>query len=243
MFKPTQSQALVVQVEPFTQDSLQAALPVNIPISKEMVDKINNILTNEDIAESFRENLIGFASVLSTPNASISGYINAVKFNSFVIMDYSYRKAWEYTFPDKYKDLVAKGATSKEIASHVASYRRGQMVTKVAEQALVPSYIYNQVFFQEAINTQVSIMRDEDVLPRDRIAAAESVLKYTQVPDSMVGNKSELQEKGLSIIDKLATSMDKLVSMQQEMIESKQLTVLNVAKSKIYEGEYYEHGE
>ena len=240
MFKPIQSQALVVQVEPFTQDSLQAALPVNIPISKEMVDKINNILTNEDIAESFRENLIGFASVLSTPNASISGYINAVKFNSFVIMDYSYRKAWEHTFPDKYKDLVAKGATSKEIASHVASYRRGQMVTKVAEQALVPSYIYNQVFFQEAINTQVSIMRDEDVLPRDRIAAAESVLKYTQVPDSMVGNKSELQEKGLSIIDKLATSMDKLVSMQQEMIESKQLTVLNVAKSRIYEGDYME---
>ena len=141
---------------------------------------------------------------------------------------------------EHHKDLVAKGATSKEIASHVASYRRGQMVTKVAEQALVPSYIYNQVFFQEAINTQVSIMRDEDVLPRDRIAAAESVLKYTQVPDSMVGNKSELQEKGLSIIDKLATSMDKLVSMQQEMIESKQLTVLNVAKSKIYEGSYTE---
>ena len=239
MFK-TKSQDLVVRVEPFTHESLQSALPVNVPITDEMLDNINNIMLNPDIAEAFRENLIGFASVLATPNASFSSYINAVKFNSFVIMDYTYRKAWEFTFPDRYKELVAQGATQKDIAAHVASYRRGKMVTKVAEQALVPSYIYNQVFFQEAINTQVSIMRDEDVLPRDRIAAAESVLKYTQVPDSMLGNKAELQEKGLSIIDKLASSMNQLVSMQQDLIENKKLTVLNVAKSKIYEGEFHE---
>jgi hypothetical protein len=54
----------------------------------------------------------------------------------------------------------------------------------------------------------------------------------------MLGNKAELQEKGLSIIDKLASSMNQLVSMQQDLIESKKLTVLTVAKSKCYEGEY-----
>ena len=43
---------------------------------------------------------------------------------------------------------------------------------------MVPSWVLNQDIFQEAINTQASLMRDPDVSPKVRSDAANSLLTH-----------------------------------------------------------------
>ena len=227
-----------VQVDTFTKESLQKLLPVKVAISDELLDKINDITTNGDMAEYYKENLLTFSTVLSLPNVSMSAYINAVQFVSLVLNDHSYTKAWARVFPDRYQRLLDQGVPAKDIQGHVTGYRKTKIVTKIMEQALVPSYLYNMSLFQEAINTQASIMRDERALNKDRIAAADSVLKYTQIPEHLITNKQEIVDKGMSIIELLANSVNSLAEAQRDSIKSNTFTVRQIAESKIIEGDF-----
>lgn len=240
MFKNKETKPIAIQLKAFTKETLQQELPVKVRITDEMLDNVNNILLDEANAEIYKQSMVSFASVLGQPNIQVHHYFNAVRFVTFVMLDYTYLDAWRHTFPDRYQAILDKGGTLKDVHSHVTAYRKTKIVSKILEQALVPSYIYNQALFQEAINTQASIMRDVKALNKDRIAAADSVLKYTQIPEALVANRSEVAAQGASIIEKLADSINKLAATQQRMIIDSTSSAKDIAHSRIYEGEYEE---
>ena len=223
----------VRQVVPFTAATLKEALPVAISIGEDTVGYVNRMLEDATVGDSFREGLLTYSEALKLPHVTFDKYAAAVTYTSFVLCGYSYTGAYEATFPDKVAKLREAGASNSVIASHAAAYKKGKLVSRVLEQAIVPHWVYNQGLFQEALETQADIMRDVGVSARDRVAAAESVLKYTQIPASLVSNKEEVGVQGASVVEKLLEGMARLTEAQTRMLQAGSADLRNVANCKI----------
>ena len=153
-------------------------------------------------------------------------------------MDNSATKSYMLAFPDRVKRLEDKYGSNSyhQITIRAQSYKHQKIVRKVLEQTLVPAYVYNTSLFQEAINTQASIMRDTNISSRDRVAAAESVLKYTQIPEKYMANSEQVSEQGMSVIEKLAESLKALTNAQKDSIVTGN-TAKTIAQGRLWEGE------
>lgn len=238
MFQKQPDKFIKVQVKEFDIESLQSMLPVKMNISEDMLEQVNNMINDEELQEQFKQNLVDFSSVLSSTRTTFQDYINAVKFVSYMLMDNSAVKSYMLAFPDRVKRLEAKYTTGSyhQITIRAQSYKQQKIVRKVLEQTLVPAYVYNTSLFQEAINTQASIMRDPKISSRDRVAAAESVLKYTQIPEKYMANSAEVSEQGMSVIEKLAESIKALTNAQKDSIVTGN-TAKTIAQGRLWEGE------
>jgi hypothetical protein len=169
-----------------TQDELREALPAafKTAATPQLLAQINAIATDPEEAKVFRENFLSFGSVLEEGRFRLDDYISAVTYVSHKMMGCSNQTAWKKTFPDRYQILVNRAATEKEISSYVAAYNSGQLVNKVREQSLIPTWVLNAHAYQEAINVQYSIMNDEDVSAKVRVEAANSLLTHLKVPET-----------------------------------------------------------
>ena len=238
MFQKQPDKFIKIQVKEFDVESLQAMLPVKMNISEDMLQQVNNMINDEELQEQFKQNLVDFSSVLSSTRTTFQDYINAVKFVSYILMDNSATKSYMLAFPDRVKRLEDKyGSNSyNQITVRAQAYKHQKIVRKVLEQTLVPAYVYNTSLFQEAINTQASIMRDTNISSRDRVAAAESVLKYTQIPEKYMANSEQVSEQGMSVIEKLAESLKALTNAQKDSIVTGN-TAKTIAQGRLWEGE------
>ena len=72
-------------------------------ITQEFLDKIENSVKNPIIADQFKENFITYLNVLTTGKYKMDDYINAVKFVSFKLLNYSNLDAYVATFPERYQ--------------------------------------------------------------------------------------------------------------------------------------------
>ena len=210
-------------------------------ISQNVVDVFNRLQEEdgEEFAEHYRQNFVSMSNVMKRGSYSTKEYMNAVKFVSYKLLENSDIDSYQMTFPDRYQRLMDKWAdfgTEEEIrgskiSPFVTAYKKTELVQKILEQSLVPSHILNAPYFQEALNVQVSLMysaRSEMV----RQTAAESVLKYTKLPESQ---KIELEigVKGQDEVQALRDEMARLASQQQQSIAQGQNTSLEIAESKL----------
>lgn len=217
----------------FTVESVSEIIPSGV-ITDDLVNRMNSLANSEELSESFRDNLVSFTSVLTKGSFTPAQYVSAVEFVSYRLMGHNIRPAWEKTFPDRYAELLSKGTASKAIHSHASAYNKTKLVNLVMEQSLIPSYIINNHYFQEALEVQVKLMKDEDVSPKVRSDAAGKVLEYTSMPDSMMGNKEEVSEKGLDIIAALAKSVNALAEGKRGAIIDGDATARDVARMPLY---------
>ncbi len=199
---------------------LRRALPKNLRhnASEELVDKLNNISKDPEVAEQIRSNYINYTYVLQEGKFDTDEYLNAIKYISFKLMGLSNKDSYLRAFPDKYADLLARGATEKDISAYVASYNRGKLVNLVLEQTMVPSWILNQDIYQKAINTQARLMsgaRSERV----QCMAADSLLKALAKPEAVAPmiNIDMRKDSGLEDMKKALVDLAK---KQQELIAS-----------------------
>ena len=204
---------------PLTKELVARALPGNLKAAATdaLVDMINNISTDPLIADAIKENFLSYNSVLRDGKFKMEDYVNAVAYVSYKLMGDSNQDAYFKTFPQRYQTLLNAGRTPKEISSYVASYNKGQLVNKILEQTLVPSWVLNQNLYQQALNTQFEIMNDPDVSPKVRSDAADSLLTHLAKPKE-AGPLINIDMTETSGMNELKDALVKMAKQQQDLI-------------------------
>lgn len=218
---------------PLTIDQFQMALPdkVKKSVNQELIDQINQTLSEPELFEAYRDNLISYTSVMKDGRFKVQEYINAVRYVSHKLMGCTNIEAYTKTFPDKYTRFVQQGVAAKDIASYVTAYNKSKLVNLVFEQTLIPSYVLNQDLYQKALNVQADLMvsaHSEKV----RTDAANSLLTHLKMPEKQ---KVELEIgiKEDSSIAVLRQATLELARSQRLAMQAGQVTAQDVAHSKL----------
>lgn len=218
------------------KDALPAQMKKNV--NQDLIDKINNIIANDDERDQFRDNIVGMSYVLKEGKFKLDSYVNAVRYIGFTMMGKTNQESYALTFPDKVHLWNTKGKTAKDISAAVAIYNKSKLVNLVREAALIPAHIYNADVFQEAINVQAELMRTANS-EKVRSDAANSLLTHLKRPETQ---KVELDigVKEDSAIAALRDTTAKLVEQQKAMLKSGAMSAQEVAEQKmvIVEGEF-----
>ena len=216
-----------------TLDQFQLALPdkVKKSINQELIDQINNTLSDPEMYESYRDNLISYTKVMADGKFKVTQYIDAVRYVSFKLMGCTNIEAYTKTFPDKYQRFIQQGVSAKDIASYVTAYNKSKLVNLIFEQTLIPSHVLNQDLYQRALNVQADLMinaKSEKV----RCDAANSLLTQLKAPEV---KKVELDigvKEDSSIAALRATTLE-LARQQRLMVESGAMNAQDVAHGKL----------
>jgi hypothetical protein len=216
-----------------TIEQFKQALPdkVKRSVNQELIDQVNATLSEPELYESYRDNLISYTKVMADGRFKISSYIEAVKYISHKLMGCSNIEAYTKTFPQKYAGFLAQGVASKDIASYITAYNKNKLVNLIFEQTLIPSYVLNQDLYQKALNVQAELMVNSHS-DKVRCDAANSLLTHLKMPETQ---KVEL-EIGIredSSIQALRETTMALARQQRMMMEAGAMSAQEVAHSKL----------
>ena len=215
-----------------TKEMLVGAVP-DKRFRKHVTDDVVAIINSEpdsELRRVFRDNALTYSSVLSTGKHSLAAYINAVKFVSLRLMGDKASTAYSKVFPDRFQNLINKGASASYIASFADNYSKTGLITKIMERTMVPTHILNAGVYQEAINVQAELMHTaKSELVRQK--AAESLMSNLAAPATA---KVEI-DIGYShdVVEDLRATTKALAQQQLKMILNGQSSAKEVAHSEI----------
>lgn len=205
-------------MQPITEEQFKEALPSALKksVSTEVMDLINATLSDSVAQEAFRENLLSYTSLLQDGKFKLASYVSAVKFISLKLLGKTNIDAYVATFPDKYAQFLADGISRKDISTYASAFNKTKLVNLIFEQTLIPTHILNAPLFQQALNTQATLMmtaKSEKV----RCDAANSLLSHLKPPDT---KKIELDlgTKTDKTLDILRATTKELIDQQKELI-------------------------
>jgi hypothetical protein len=215
---------------------LQQALPKGSRgiLTQENVKKINELITSCELKENYRDNLLAFTSVLKEGKFKLEDYAHAVKYVSYKLIGDSNIAAYTKTFPARYQRLIDKGTPTKDIHSLISAYNRNVLVTKILEQAIVPSWLLNQDLYQKALNTQAELMQNAKS-EKVRTEAANSLLGHLKMPE-VAKVHLDVDVKEDDSIRELRESTLELVRQQRAMLEAGVMNAREIANTKIVKG-------
>ena len=216
-----------------TLDQFKLALPEKVKrsVNQELVDQINTTLSDPELYEAYRDNLLSYTKVMADGRFKVTSYIDAVRYVSHKLMGCTNIEAYTKTFPDKYKRFVAQGVQAKDIASYVTAYNKSKLVNLIFEQTLIPSYVLNQDLYQKALNVQAELMVSANS-EKVRCDAANSLLTHLKMPEvQKVELDIGMKEDG-SIAALRATTLE-LARQQRLMVESGAMNAQQVAHGKL----------
>ena len=217
-----------------TTEELASAMPSGYKgkVPAALVSDINSIVTDDEFAAMYRENLIGSTSIITQGKFSMEQYVSAVRYVSYKFMGKSNKDSYYAAFPDKIAAFAAKGVDAKTISSYVFAYNASKLVTLLLKQAMIPVYLANADSLQKAINIQVELMSDDGVSPMVRQQAANSLITNLKQPETA---KIELDVTTIksSAIEDLEAAVSKLTQMQLKELNSGSSSVKDVAESRI----------
>lgn len=225
-------------VVPITAEQLQKCLPKrqHHNITPDLIEHLNDIVSDPDEREAFRDNFLSYTNVLKDPSATLPAYINAVKYISLKLMGYTNQECWIRTFPERYQRLINKEVSPEHIRAIVASYNKGKIVNQVLEQTLIPTYVLNQDLYQKALTVQAELMmnaRSEKV----RTDAANSLLSHLKQPETTKLTLDVNLKEDDSIRDLREATLE-LVRQQRLQLQAGNINALQVAESKIINGSF-----
>ena len=226
----------VILYEPMTKVQFQDALPAKMrkSVNQALLDTINNTMASQETLDIFKENLLSYGDVLKEGKFKITNYIAAVKYVSYKLLGGTNKQAYAKTYPDKILKFKADGISDKDIASYTTAFHKSKLVMLIMEQSLVPTHVMNAPLLQAAINVQAELMMSANS-EKVRSDAAACLIKELKPPDD---KKFELDVvvKQDDSIAQLAETTRRLAVVQQELIETKQMTTTEVANSNIVLG-------
>lgn len=223
---------------PLTAEQFKQVLPdkVKKSVSQELIDQINSTLSDPEMYEAYRDNLLSYTRVMADGRFKVDSYISAVKYVSHKLMGATNIEAYSKTFPDKMQRFAAQGVSAKDIASYVTAYNKSKLVNLIFEQSLIPSYVLNQDLYQKALNVQAELMVSANS-EKVRCDAANSLLTHLKMPETQ---KVELEigvKEDSAIAALRATTME-LARQQRLMLEAGAMNAQEVAHSRlVIEGE------
>jgi len=218
---------------PLTAEQFKQALPdkVKKSVSQELIDQINSTLSEPEMYEAYRDNLLSYSKVMADGRFKIDQYISAVRYVSHKLMGATNIEAYSKTFPDKMQRFAAQGVSAKDIASYVTAYNKSKLVNLIFEQTLIPSYVLNQDLYQKALNVQAELMVSANS-EKVRCDAANSLLTHLKMPETQ---KVELEigvKEDSAIAALRATTME-LARQQRLMLEAGAMNAQDVAHSRL----------
>ncbi|MFB6349642.1 hypothetical protein ACFBZI_09430 [Moraxella sp. ZJ142] len=200
-------------------------------VTDEMVSRINQLLSDPDLHEAYRNNFVSYMTVLNDGKYKLDDYLNAVKYCTHKLMGNSNIDSFIKTFPDRYQAMMVKGHTAKEISAHVAMYNKTKLVNAIMEQSAIPSWIINQDLYQKAINVQADLMLNA-MSEKVRSDAANSLLVHLKPPEV---KKVELDVgiKKNDDIEQLRNITVELAAQQRRLIQAGVITARDTAETKL----------
>lgn len=204
---------------PITLEEVAAALPASLKrsVSQSMVDTLNTIASDPETTEYIRNNFVTYVSVLRDGKYKTEDYLSAVAYVSYKLMGDNNQDAWAKTFPGRHAALMQRGASPKEISAHVSAYNKGQLVNRILEQSLVPSWVLNQGIFQQAINQQAELMMTAQS-EKVRSDAANSLLTHLKRPETLKAELS-IEVTDNSGMNEMKRAMEIMARRQQELLQ------------------------
>jgi len=223
-----------------SQSEVMNAVPAHLrtAITPAFVDKLNNMAADPLVAEEFERNFVSYSKVLLEGKYKTEDYLNAVSYVTYKLLGHTNQDAYSFTFPDRIREMTAKGYDKKQISSFVAAYHKGQLVTAILQQTIVPAFVLHQSKFHEAIGVQHEIAMDTGALNKDRVAAADSLLKHLTPPQAKEVNLN-LGVQESSGMAELRAGMLEMARRQREFIEQGG-DVKVIAESTLIEGKAVE---
>jgi len=214
---------------------LQRSAPRNVAknITQETIDNLNSLSLDPDFAETYRDNIIGYMSVLRDGRFKMEDYFHAVRYCSYKLMGDNNITAYTKTFPDKYARWVMLNVPDKQIHAYSTAYSKNKLVNLIMEQSVVPFYVYNQEARQKALMVQMELMvsaRSEKV----RSDAANSVLTHTKAPENIQVQMDIGIKDDTGAIHELRMATQELLRMQKEKIIDGSVSVEQVAGGSLY---------
>lgn len=223
-----------------TIDVLKRTLPAKLRhrINDELLEQINDTLSDPNLRDIYRDNFITYSSVLNDGKYKVESYLKAVKYCTHKLMGQTNIDSYIKTFPDRYNRMLNDGISSKDIASVVSVYNRSKLVNAIMEQSLIPSWIINQDLHQKAINVLADLMCNAQS-EKVRADSASSLLTHLKPPET---KKVELdiglkENKEVAELKLLLADMS---AKQLTMIEQGNTTIKDIAETKLIKGRYEE---
>lgn len=202
------------------QSEVMSALPAHLrtAVTPQFVDKLNNIAADPLYAEEFERNFVSYSKVLMGGKYKTDDYLNAVAYVTYKLLGHTNQDAYKFTFPDRQRQMVAKGYDAKQISSFVSAYHKGQLVSAILEQTMVPAFVLHASKFHQAIGVLAEIALDDSALNKDRVAAADSLAKHLTAPVAKEINVN-LGVQESSGMAELREGMLQMAIQQKRMIE------------------------
>lgn len=216
-----------------TVDQFKQVLPEKFKktVNQELVDQINQTLSDPLMYDTYRDNLLSYSQVMQDGRFKIVDYVQAVKYCSHKIMGASNTEAFIKTFPNRYQRFIDNGTSQKDIASYITSYNKNKLVNLILEQSLIPSWVLNQDLYQKAINVQAELMMTANS-EKVRSDAANSLLNHLKPPEVQ---KLELDigVKPNNMLEDLKNSLFDLAAQQQKVIEAGVVGLKDVREQRL----------
>ena len=217
-----------------TVQNLKQALPATtkLTVSQSLVDKLNAVTSDPILAEHIRDNFVSYNTVMQDGKYTADEYINAITYCTYKVMGLTNKDAYINTFPQRHQQLVARGASAKDISAYVAAYHKGKLVMAILDQAHIPMWLLNQDVYQKAINVQVDLMKNaQSELVRTQ--AANSILTHLAKPKDAVPQVAIQinQNTGMNeLMDAMAALAEKQVNMIDQGVTAKELAAQRICK-------------
>lgn len=215
------------------KEVLEQAFGIDAVSQIEDWDAVDKALTDPATGQYLRENIVGFKSILRGTRHTINDYINACRFCCLVTSGATDIDAFHAVFPDRFKFLTQPGKSANNLGSGIRAYKRTFLVQRIMEQVRVPLYLLHADQRVRALNTLCEIMEDEDVHPRDRVAAASSLATQLAPPKEALHKVEITNNQSDDIITQLVGTIGKFVDQQQLALNSGKVTVAELGQTKI----------
>ena len=219
--------------EPLTIEEFKDALPPKVKrsINQSVIDEINKTLSEPELFEQYRDNLISYGKVMQEGKFKITSYLDAVKYVCYKQQGETNISAYSKTFPEKIQRFIAEGVVAKDIASYSTAYNKSKLVGLLYKQTMLPAWVYNQDVYQKAINTQVELMISSGS-DKVRQEAANSLMTHLKPPEEQKIELS-LGTAEDSTIKALRDTTMGLVAIQKKMLQAGAVDAEYVASTSI----------
>jgi hypothetical protein len=225
--------AVTTDQPPLSIEEFREALPDKIKksVNAGLINEINKTLSDPDLYESYRDNLLSYTSVMMDGKFKIHNYLEAIKYVCHKLRGLTNKRAYELTYPKKILDWNRKGVPQSDQSSYVSAYNKSKLVQMLMAQTMTPTWVLNQDMYQQALNTQADLMlnaRSEMA----RTAAANSILTQLKPPEAKK-IELEISAKEDDSINVLRQATLELAAQQRLAMQAGQSDALEVAESKI----------
>lgn len=207
-------------------ETLKKAFPKRAnAIPDEVVALINQSLEEPEFqGESLMQSAVTYQSVLNSSRASISEYVNALRFCAFLMTDddnatkaYT-RTFWSRDFVQKRYQLPTESTEYKTLVAAASRYRKSKLVIDILTVSQVPLDLLFTGHRYRAVGILANLMETAK-MDRDKINAAKELLAATKNENTKIALEVGPNSEAVSLQEKLNTQLAALASNQKAMIE------------------------